>query len=430
MKFVRVSFISLLILMGIGGESSGISFVSLATTTEQQGNRLIGNGFAFETAYGPLPHGVYQCEGFLALPDYFEEGMIGTLRNGTERCAGIEQWRVMRTDDGHFFAVVNIPFPDPLVTTWDPGRHVVQAGMGGWRTKVECEDVTTTKAPIAAPHDVVKTENCARIFYGFIGQVETLFGVRGGSLPPLDGQQRVVSQFRRWVVKLHDDEHHWGYKVAVVEAFAPEHGNARWHAASEPRFWDGPPSLSEGNCPPADWRDICLKAGINGTDGCYFGGTPATPEKGWEMAIQQKLNGNPAWVEDGMHIADMSVGSHSESDYYMSHQTHYVESGGPLGCVAVVELDYKRDSRSDWTGETIKAKSASVVHALMERGVELHVSYTPLWWRHHVWYRRKEGFTGRIPAQPNLVGNESTWVEVNNGESEVVSPSDCPCREP
>ena len=216
--------------------------------------------WGFDTQYGFIPNGCPDCRVTVNLSEPLHDGQIIHLGStDAEQCGHIYEWRITEyapeKDPDKFFAAMVIPFPDPLVLVLkdeNPTKY------GRFRDELECESVELTEAPILDAHEVLKTEECVRVLTDAYPAEDFFRGRPVGITTYGNLNRRVVSELKRWLVKVDDPEAVAGYDytLMVVESFAPEYGNARWHEAQWGQFYPGAPDVTEGDCPPGDWRDI------------------------------------------------------------------------------------------------------------------------------------------------------------------------------
>ena len=189
-----------------------------------------GDKYGFDSQQGFIPNDCPGCRIQVDIPDPLEDGMIIELDDeATAACGETPQWRISEFAPGKFFAAAIIPLPDPLVLNWEERRnHPFNYG----RLKDEDEYIALAleRAPIEDAHEVLKTEECERALYDGYAEEVTYRGVPTGVINSHFVNRRVLSEFRRWLVKVEDPNAALGYTLIVVEEFAPDHGNARWHA--------------------------------------------------------------------------------------------------------------------------------------------------------------------------------------------------------
>ena len=339
-------------------------------------------------------------------------------------------------DPNKFFAAMVIPLPDPLILIVGdeyPTKY------GRFRDELECESVELTEAPIQDAHEVLKTEECERVLSDVFPAEDFYRGIVVGNTSYSNLNRQVVSEFKRWLVKLDDPESVIGYTLMVVESFAPEYGNARWHEAQWERFYPGPPDVTEGDCPPGDWRDIVprMSSSFDNMQGAY------------DEAARRDYLGDPPGLEDGMAVHPTGGGKTRPSgrfdvtDTAMGWQIHQVDEGGPDGCVATARLVI-RERVSHMSSFSSGSELNPNVDAFSRRMVEtdpITIAYARAWARSHIWYKREEqvlvpdkdfvnGTRGVyvLPDIPNSVGVHKGFIsyrESDQLDEPVIVPSKC-----
>ena len=372
-----------------------------------------GDEFGFDSQQGFIPNDCPGCRVQVDIPDPLEDGMIIELNDAaTAECGETREWRVAEFAPGKFFAAAVIPLPDPLLLNWEERRNH-PFNYGRLKDEDECTALPLERAPIEDAHEVLKTEDCERALYDAYAEEVTYRGFIAG-VNSHRVNRRVLSEFKRWLVTVDDPDAVLGYTLIVVEEFAPDHGNARWHSQ---RYDDVTPY----SCPPGDWRDILP------LEQEAFDTYPI--EEAHRRAAHLDYNGNLPRKGEGMVVTPTNGATRTQvyssgrtreiMDFATGDQIHGVVPLGRFRCVATARMILSDDPED----EDVKALARR-----MSEDDMIWVNYSPIWRRSPVWYRREE--TSReIPDDPNYVFQETKGVSYRDPEQpdETVSvPSGCP----
>ncbi len=363
-----------------------IPFISLCAANPQY-----PWGNYFRSQQGLIPNGIGECDIELDIPDPLEDGMLIELtEEDASLCRGIARWRITEFEEGRFFAAVAIPFPDSIVVDYENIGYV----NNRLRDKVECREVEPYPAPIEDGHTVLKTEVCERIHVAGHTEDVKFRGVSVGAKSHFIRLPYVLSEITRWLIWLDMGDRN---ELAVVEDFAAENGNARWHAR---RYEDVDP---EG-CPPGDYRDVYPfwerywdestqdKAHADAARADYYN------EDGWVLAADyhQSSFGGGGWHSGSMSVSD---GGSDVQKVAVGVQQFRVRPGGERGCVAVARMEMGRE---------ILAYRVSASNLALNLGAKmgsddpLWIRYTPYWQRSHAWVRREHD-NGTSADGPNYL---------------------------
>lgn len=365
----------------------------------------------FDSEQGFIPNNNVNCRVWVDIPGPLEDGMILELdEEEAARCRDVSQWRVTEYTEGKFFAAPHVPLPEPLVVKCVPGPGRVRSHcqtLYNLRDQDECTVVATEEAPIEDAHKVLKTEECERTLYDGFGEVVIYRGLNTGVVKSHIANRRIFSEFKRWLVQVDDPDTILGYTLVVVEEFAPDHGNARWHAQ---KYDD----VTETSCPPGDWRDI-----IPFEDEAF---DTYPMERAHERAAHHDYQGHPPVKRDGMSV--VPPGSSRNEPPATGDQIHRVVQHSPSRCVATARMVLP-DDPGDTNVQTLR-------RMLREEGTII-VFYSPIWRAQPIWYRRIET-NGEIPEAPNWVYQEQRGVTHRDPEEEspgiIEVPSKCPPVKP
>ena len=252
--------------------------------------------------------------------------------------------------------------------------------------------------------------------------------------------RRVVSELKRWLVKVDDPESVTGYTLMVVESFAPEYGNARWHEAQWGRFYPGSPDVTEGDCPPGDWRDILPQE--------YDSFYDTVMENVHAEAARLDYSGTPPTLENGITVHPTGGktrvgGKYEVTDTAVGNQIHRVVEVRPGECVATARLQIPEELhiRSSFSNRSEPNPNIGAFQRRMSEDDPIAVSYTRVWARSHIWYKRDEmvlvpykSFVDGSRSErevhdiPNFVGFHRASIgyrESDAVEDPVIVPSKC-----
>ncbi len=397
--------------------------------------------WGFDTPYGFIPNACPDCRVEVSLSEPPHDGQIINLEFfDAIHCGHIYEWRVTEYESGKFFAAMVVPLPDPLVLIYgdkDPTDSF------RFKDELECESVELTEAPIQDAHEVLKTEECIRVLSDSFSGTEYFRGHIVGVKSYSDMNRRVVDEFKRWLVKVDDPESGTGldYTLMVVESFAPEYGNARWHEAQWERLYEGPPDVTEGDCPPGDWRDIVIRE---------KGAFDTTIEGIYGKAARADYQGIPPALENGMSVVPAgggrtrtSDGGYELPDTAQGYQIHQVFEERPGRCVATARLNFsgKLSWTSSFSSSSKPNPNIGAFHRRMSEDDPIDIRYSRVWARSHIWYRRGEwvlvpdkGFVGgtrteiELPDVPNLPWSQRGSIRYRESEESddpVIVPSKC-----
>lgn len=404
---------------------------------------LAAEKWGFDTPYGFIPNGCPDCRVEVDLSEPLHDGQIISLDFAdTIACGWIDEWRVTEYRPDEFFAAMVIPLPDPLELIYgdkDPTDY------GRLRDELECESVELTEAPIQDAHEVLKTEECIRVLTDAFPAEDVFRGHVVGNTTYENLNRRVVSEFKRWLVKVDDPESATGldYTLMVVESFAPEHGNARWHEVQWGRFYEGPPDVSEGDCPPGDWRDIVPR----NLDSFRI----ITYERAYGEAARLDYSGRPPSLENGMSVhptgggktRPSDSGKYERTDTAEGYQIHQVIEERPGRCIATARLmiPEKLNHTSSFSSGSKPNPNIGAFRRRMSEDDQISIGYSRVWARSHIWYRmgekilvpdnsfvdgsRIEDFLPDIPNYAVFHRAFISYRESDQSDEPVVVPSKC-----
>lgn len=369
-----------------------------------------GDKYGFDSQQGFIPNDCPGCRVEVDIPNALEDGMIVELNAAdTWACGNTREWRITEYAPDKFFAAALIPLPDPLVLMHGDEHPFRYSRL---KDADECDSAPLERAPVEDAHEVLRTEDCERVLYDQYPEEIVYRGIGTGSLTTYSVNRRVLSEFRRWLIKVTDSDSVVGYTLVVVEEFAPEHGNARWHA----RQYD---DVTEYSCPPGDNRDIFpLEEEAFDTH---------SMEEAHRIAASRDYHGEPPIKAGGMRVTPSNgatrwtaYGSRSIEimDFATGDQTHRVVPMGRSRCVATARMILSEDP----SDEDVKA-----LKRRMAEEDKIFVSYTPVWRSSPVWYRREET-SGEVPEEANFVFQNTRSVSYRGEEQpadSVVVPSQC-----
>ncbi len=365
-----------------------------------------GDQFGFDTQQGFIPNDSPGCRVEVDLPEPLEDGLIIELdESATTECGNTSQWRVTEYDEGKFFAAALIPLPNALILNYGQEHPFKYNRL---KDVMECVTVESQAAPIDYAHEVLKTENCQRVLYDGYAEEVIFRGIPTGVIESYFVNRRVVSEFKRWLVRVESNQSVVGFYLGIIESFAPEHGNARWHVQ---RYDD----LNENSCPPGDWRDV--KPLQQEAFDTY------SMEEAHRRAAYLDYLGRVPTIIGGMTItptngASRYHGNHKGMDYAQADQVHGVIRGGPLGCIAMAWMMLPDDLGDVHVG---------AFRRRMQEEDKINVIYSPVWHRAYVWYRREET-NGIAPETPNFVYQTTRGIayrEPDEPTDSVNAPAIC-----
>ncbi len=408
-----------------------IPFVSVALAQEI-------DRAGFRSQQGRIPTGLPGCSVQIDIPDPLVDGIIIELtEEEAEDCYGIPRWRVTEFEEGKFFAAVSVPLPDPLILDysvdlshlnekWTDDVSVVSYVNNRLRDEVECEEVEPYPAPIDDAHTVLKTEECERVHISAWPEEIEFRGVNVG-LKSHFVNRTVIAELTRWLIKWDMPDAPLGYELAVVEEFAPENGNARWHAQ---RYDD----VTEEDCSPGGYRDT-YPFQKNYWDGDLEQAHTDAARADWDNQRPELFNKNKGWYSYGyLHRGmagseptwaggSMRVVNTDLDERAYGRQLSKTFPGGERGCVAIarMELGYKFLGYGRVQGD-----DAGKLHNALNSTAPLVIDYTPYWERKHAWYKREHWYYGKSDV-PNYVWNQSRPLQYRE-ESAPEKPLEVPSR--
>ena len=417
----------------------------------------VSNGqkkWGFDTPYGFIPNDNPGCRIEVNLSEPLHDGQIidlsgesilARIRRGD--CGHIAQWRVTEYKPGKYFASMVIPFPDPLILYY---LDETPYNFGRLSDELECKTADNEAPPIKFDHEieVLKTEECVRVLSDTFTTSPTFRGRPTSTVVShKDLNRREVSEVTRWLVKVYDSEAvaTSDFTLMVVEEFAPEHGNARWHENQWPRFYEGDSDVTAEDCPPGDWRDLAGSFG-------HIPGGGGSLQSRYDAAAGLDYSNTPPWIPGGMQVippgGTTAGGKWSGKWIAQGDQTHRVFEASPGRCVAVAKLSIDEEVHSSGSFVGSGASENPNAEAFRRRMTEddpIYIEYTPMWERSHIWWRAEEELPIPDPRHqggvrwekgmpeghpPNAVPTNKRSIKYrgtdDSGES-VIVPSTCGC---